>query len=113
MNTNIDEVTIVSLLKNELPYYFVNKIDESNIIIGHQQLEFINQLITFYKNKNKEEKIELTKKNNIQKCIQWCEKLKIPYNKFIDKVNIFLPISNDNDTFITTEIEDNLDELNI
>jgi len=88
-----DEYVITSLLKNELPYYFVNKIDESNIIIGHQQLEFMNQVITFYKNKNKEEKVELMKKNNIQKCIQWCEKLKIPYNKFnnlfsLSKINL-------------------------
>jgi len=30
------------------------------------------------------------KKSNIQKCIQWCDKFKIPYNKFTDKVNIFL-----------------------
>ena len=42
------------------------------------------------KNKNKEEKIENLKKNNIQKCIQICEKFKIPYNKFAEKVNIFL-----------------------
>jgi hypothetical protein len=27
---------------------------------------------------------------NIQKCIHWCEKYNIPYNKFIEKSNIFL-----------------------
>jgi hypothetical protein len=77
-------------LKEEIPYYFVNKLEESNIIIGHQQIEFIDQLISLYKNKNREDKIETFKKNNIQKCIQWCDKFKIPYNKFTDKVNIFL-----------------------
>jgi hypothetical protein len=81
---------IVSLLKEDVPYYFINKIEELNIIIGHQQLEFIDQLISIYKNKNREDKIESLKKSNIQKCIQWCDKFKIPYNKFTDKVNIFL-----------------------
>jgi hypothetical protein len=38
------------------------------------------------------DKIESLKKTNIQKCIQWCEKFKIPNNKFAEKVNIFLPI---------------------
>jgi hypothetical protein len=82
---------IVTLLKEDVvPYYFINKLEELNIIIGHQQLEFMEQLISLYKNKNREEKIESLKKTNIQKCIQWCEKFKIPYNKFTDKVNIFL-----------------------
>ena len=81
---------IFSILKEDIPYYFVNKIEEINIILGHQQLEYMEQLINLFKNKNIEEKIEILKKNNIQKCIQWCEKYKIPYNKFTEKVNIFL-----------------------
>ena len=34
--------------------------------------------------------MEFIKKNNILKCIQWCEKYKIPHNRFVDKMNIFL-----------------------
>ena len=81
---------ISSILKNELPSFFLNKIEEANIIVGHQQLEAMEQIINLIKNKNREDKIETLKKNNIQKCIQWCEKYKIPYNKFVEKVNIFL-----------------------
>uniref|UniRef100_A0A6C0AZV7 Uncharacterized protein n=1 Tax=viral metagenome TaxID=1070528 RepID=A0A6C0AZV7_9ZZZZ len=81
-----------SLLEEELPFYFLNKIEDSNIIIGHLQLEQYTQLINLIKNKNRDDKIEVLKKNNIQKCIQWCEKYKIPYNKFVEKLNIFLPI---------------------
>lgn len=88
--TNKKEKYVSSIIKKDLPYYFLNKIEESNIIIGHQQLETMEQVINLLKNKNKEDKIESLKKNNIQKCIQWCEKHKIPYNKFVDKVNIFL-----------------------
>ena len=61
-----------------MPCYFLNKIDDINIIIGQQQLEAINQIINIFKNKNKEDKIEIIKKTNIQKSVIWCEKFKIP-----------------------------------
>lgn len=81
---------IHSFLKNDVPYYFLNKIEESNAVIGQQQLESYDQIINIFKHKNKEEKIEILKRNHIQKCIQWCEKNQIPHNKFTDKINIFL-----------------------
>jgi hypothetical protein len=108
---------LTEILDSELPYYFLNKIEESNIITGQQQLEHLDHVVNTIKNKNREDKIETLKKNNIQKCIQWCEKNKIPYNKFVDKLNIFLPVTiceidnithdiNDNDS-ITYDINDN------
>ena len=36
------------------------------------------------------QKMDNIKKNNIQKCIQWCEKYNIHHHKITDKVNIFL-----------------------
>jgi hypothetical protein len=83
---------IVSILDFEIPYYFKNKIDDLNIIIGQQQLETLNLIINLYKNKNKNDKFDSIKKNNIQKSVSWCEKYKIPCNKFTEKINIFLPI---------------------
>jgi len=82
---------ISTIIKNKFSCYFLNKIEESNIIIGHSQIDNITQLINLFKNKNKDDKIENIKKSNIQKCVQWCEKYKIPHNKFTDKINIFLP----------------------
>jgi hypothetical protein len=96
-------VYVSSITGNNLPYYFLNKIEESNVIIGQQQLEHYDIVINTLKNKNRFDKIETLKKNNIQKCIQWCEKNKIPYNKFVEKLNIFLPISH------STEIKDDSD----
>jgi len=91
LSTNImHRNNIYSLIDNELPYYLLNKINESNLVIGQQQLEAYDQIITIYKNKNREERIENLKKSHIQKCIQWCEKNQLPHNKFIDKMNIFL-----------------------
>ena len=85
-----NELSVETLIQNELPYYFLNKLEESNAVIGQQQLEAYDQIINIYKNKNRDEKIETLKRNHIQKCIQWCEKNQLPHNKFIDKVNIFL-----------------------
>jgi hypothetical protein len=84
------EQNVHSFLKNDIPYYFLNKIEESNAVIGQQQLESYDQIINIFKNKNKEDKVESLKRNHIQKCIQWCEKNQIPHNKFTDKINIFL-----------------------
>jgi hypothetical protein len=86
----LDDKCISSLLDNELPYYFLNKLEESNIIIGQQQLEAYDLIINIFKNKNYEEKIENLKRIHIQKCIQWCEKNQLPHNKFTDKINMFL-----------------------
>ena len=47
------------------------------------------------------------KKTNIQKSVNWCEKFKIPCNKFSDKINIFLPIAKEitglNENIITPQ----------
>ena len=89
---NLDNNNITSIIDNDIQYYFINKIDDMNIILGHQQLESLNQIINILKNKNKEEKIENIKKTSIQKAVTWCEKFKIPCNRFSEKTNIFLPI---------------------
>ena len=93
LNSNTNKLTdkyILSVIDNELPYYLLNKLEESNLVIGQQQLEAYDQIINIFKNKNREEKIEHLKRTHIQKCIQWCEKNQLPHNKFIDKINIFL-----------------------
>ena len=87
------EINIQSIVKNEINMYFLNKMEECNIIIGQQQIDVYDQMINLVKNKNKTEKIETIRRHNIQKCINWCDKYKLPCNKFADKINIFLPIN--------------------
>ena len=90
-NTLNDKLNhVFSVINNDIPYYFLNKLEESNAVIGQQQLEAYDQIINIFKNKNREDKIETLKRNHIQKCIQWCEKNQLPHNKFIDQINIFL-----------------------
>jgi hypothetical protein len=98
---------ILSILDNDFPYYFINKLEESNVVIGQQQLEALDQIINIFNNKNREDKIELLKRNHLQKCIYWCEKNQLPHNKFIDKVNIFLSCkkkSIDEDTILQEDL---------
>lgn len=83
-------INVKSILDNDLSCYFINKIEESNVIIGQQQIEAHDQIINIFKNKNRDDKIENLKRIHIQKCIQWCDKYQLPHNKFIDKINIFL-----------------------
>jgi hypothetical protein len=91
----LEDKNIISILDFEIPYYFTMKLDDINIIIGQQQLESLDMTINILKNKNKDEKMESLKKSNIQKSVAWCEKYKIPCNKFTEKTNIFLPIHKD------------------
>ena len=86
INTELD---IERFLNVDIPYLFINKIEDINAILGQQQIE--NIVSTFYiLDNNKHDSIESIKKNNIQKCIQWCIKYKIPYNKIIQQTNVFL-----------------------
>ena len=83
---------IVSLVDDDIPSYFTNKLDDSNIIIGQQQLESLDQVINTLNNNNRHDRIEFIRKANIQKSVIWCDKFKIPCNKFSDKTNMFLPL---------------------
>jgi hypothetical protein len=94
---------IISLLNYEVPYYFIVKIYELNIIIGQPQLEALNFILNLIKNKNKEDKIDLMRKSNIIKSVAWCEKYKIPYNKFTEKINIFLPLHQESKKYTVEE----------
>jgi hypothetical protein len=98
---------IHSIIDNSIPYYFSNKIEESNAVIGQQQLEAYDQIINILKNKNKDDKIEVLKRAHIHKCIQWCEKNQLPHNKFVDRVNIFLNAKKKADNNEVEEKDDN------
>ena len=82
---------IYSLVNDDITSFFLNKVNDINIIIGQQQLEAFDKIINMLNN-NKHDKVEIVKKANIQKSVGWCEKYQIPCNKFTDKTNIFLPL---------------------
>jgi hypothetical protein len=110
INRNIN--TIKSFLNFDIPQYFLSKLDDINIITGHQQVESLNIVLNLLKNKNREDRSEVFRKTNIVKSISWCEKYKIPYNKFSEKVNIFLPLANKDDNENKNEEENNENDEN-
>ena len=86
-----NDSVIVSLFDFDLPYIFINKVEEINAIFGQQQIENIVNTLNLIDNtnNNKLDKIETMKKTNIQKCITWCQKYNLSYNKLIPTTNIF------------------------
>jgi len=82
---------LISLFKFDLPYFFINKIEEINAIFGQQQIENIVTTLNLINstNNNKTDKLETMKKNNVLKCISWCQKYNLSYNKLIPSTNIF------------------------
>ena len=81
---------ISGILPVRLDYFYLNKIEEYNAIFGQQQIENITHTLNLISCKNKSEKIETLKKNNIQKCTYWCEKNNIVHNKNLASTNIFI-----------------------
>ena len=85
---NSDKI-ISRILAIDIPYIFLNKLEECNIVFGQQQIENISNTLSLIK-ETKKDKIDSLRKHNIQKCIIWCQKNKIPYNKTSQSLNIFL-----------------------
>lgn len=80
---------LIQILTINIPYILSSKIEECNAICGQQQIECIAGTLNLMDN-NKYDKLETLKKNNVQKCKQWCQKYKLPYHKNIITNNIFL-----------------------
>jgi 23S rRNA U2552 (ribose-2'-O)-methylase RlmE/FtsJ len=92
---------LFSLLDFDHDYYFLNKIEEINIIMGQKQLENIITTLNIIGSRNNHDKIDSLKKTNIQKCITWCEKYDISCIKLLSSSNIFLSGIYDDNTSST------------
>jgi 23S rRNA U2552 (ribose-2'-O)-methylase RlmE/FtsJ len=88
--TYLDDKPICKILNIQIPYLYINKIEDINAILGQQQLENILSTLNILDN-NKPDKLDTIKKNNILKCIQYCIKNKLPYHKNINQHNMFIP----------------------
>lgn len=78
------EQYIHRFLSIDLSLFFTSKLQEYNAIFGQQQLENIYNTFAIINNKNKFEKYSNNIKNNIIKCIHWCNKFNIEtYNPSI------------------------------
>lgn len=66
-------------IKIDISSFFLNKIQEYNAIFGQQQLENIAFTLTLLKEFTEDKKHSLVR-NNIIKCIHWCEKYNVTFN---------------------------------
>ena len=104
----INNFNFTRIFNIQIPLLFVSSIENLNSIFGEQQLDnIITTLLLLDSYKGKKKKLELFKKNNITKCIQWCEINNIPYNKKISNKNevnnLTETIDNNNNSEITIE----------
>lgn len=72
-----------------IPYLFTSALQEINAIFGQAQIECITQTLNLITS-SPHDRIESLKKNHITKCINWCNKFRMPYNKVNINANIFL-----------------------
>jgi hypothetical protein len=101
------EKPIYRFLNIPIYYYFINKLEEYNAILGQQQIENIHYTISLIEHKYKQDKIDNLIKINIQKCIQWCTKNDIEYNNIISNINIFTNEYIEENNTIENVIENN------
>lgn len=78
-----------------IPYLFTTALQEVNAIFGQAQIECISQTLNLITSAP-HDRIENLKKTNITKCINWCSKFRMPYNKVNIDANIFLAGRNSN-----------------
>ncbi len=87
-SSNNDLKSIFSILRFEMPRFFIQEIEEMNSIFGKKQLSTIHTTLLMIK-EHRNDKVERLKKSHIEKCIQWCAKNKLPYNSCFKGENIF------------------------
>lgn len=71
---------IYSILSFKLPYNFIVKLEEINILLGEQQISTILNTIHLIKSPEAFKVDEIVQKH-VQKCIAWCKKHNVEYNK--------------------------------
>ena len=79
---------IQRLIAHPLPYYFTSRVEEINAVLGQQQIENITATLLLM-DSCRADRLEGLRKSNVQKCISWCQRHHLPYNRVIQATNIF------------------------
>ena len=77
---NNKDKNILRFVNIDVSLYFISRLQEYNAIFGQQQLENIYHTFSIINNKSKFEKYSNNIKNNITKCIHWCNKFNLETN---------------------------------
>ena len=88
INAYGDRLHAYRFLNCAVPYRFICAVQEINAILGQSQLENITATIHIIDSCSTE-RLEILKRNNMVKCVNWCQKFKMPYNKVFPSYNLF------------------------
>tara|TARA_B100001063_G_scaffold129519_3_gene121051 strand:+ start:495 stop:1682 length:1188 start_codon:yes stop_codon:yes gene_type:complete len=91
-NIDFKQYYISDILDLKIQKIYLDSITEANSILGNKQIENINSTIKLINTKDKSDKLYNLKNNNINRCIRWCAKNNVPYNKIDSNKNIFLSV---------------------
>lgn len=103
-------VYLHKLLNLDVPYSFSIKVEEYNAIFGQQQVECISTTMGII-NASSNNNIENMKRANIQKCVSWCQRHKLPYNKQSATSNAFMNCRSDGNLFLGRNNTQDDDEM--
>ena len=93
-NVDLNKTSINRFLNININYKYLTTIREINTILGQQQIQNISKTIKLVENtERKKEKYVSQKMKNVNKCIAWCQKNKVPHNKFT-QTNVFMQKEN-------------------
>ena len=80
---------IIRFLNCDIPYVVRNRVEEYNAIFGQQQVESISHTLCMIDNP-RHDRMDAMRKSNVNKCVMWCQKHKMPFNRLIPITNTFL-----------------------
>ena len=89
INSYEDDKHPYRFLNCDIPYNFICAVQEINAILGQSQIENITSTINIIDSCSAD-RLENLKKTHISKCVNWCQKFKIPYNKLFHPGNLFI-----------------------
>ena len=89
-NFDFKEYNISEIIDIPIQKIYLDTVIEANSILGNKQIENINSTIKLINLKDRSDKLYNLKSANISRCIKWCSKNGIPYNKIDSTKNIFL-----------------------
>ena len=88
---NHNKYMIKAIIDIPIQYYYLCQLEEINAVLGQQQIENILMTIKMIEDTNwSKDHISKIKNQNVKRCIHWCLKHNISYNKNIQPCNMFL-----------------------
>ena len=88
---NHKKYMIKAIIDIPIQYYYLCQLEEINAVIGQQQIENILMTIKMIEDQNwSKDHVTKIKNQNVKRCIHWCLKHNINYNKNIQPCNMFL-----------------------